>query len=138
VFTATQPGGVRGSAGFARFAIVATLQTAIPVQRGQTASAPVKAVHNNNPHQLMAGKKMPAANTGEAKPITPSGGMIVRTTPNGPRQSACSASAHHTNGQGRASSADGTIQSTTASRGDTAGPKKLFAPGTSGHSAAQY
>jgi hypothetical protein len=114
-----------------RSPIMATL-----VQRGETASAPVHTVQHNEPHQPMAGKRIPAASTGEAQPIIPSGGTMLRRIPTGARQSDCLAFLLHTKGQQMDTIAADVIQSASVSRTETSGPKKLWAPGNSGHRAA--
>src|SRR5215471_4785890 len=114
VFTATQPGGGSGFVECARFAIEVAAIIAIVVQRGQTASVPVNTVQNNKPHQPMAGKRIPAASTGDAQPMIPSGGMTLRRIPTGARQSACFSSRHQTNAHGSARSAADANQSTIA------------------------
>src|SRR6516225_9151671 len=107
------------------------------MERGQPASAPVNTVQPNKPHQPMAGKRIPAASTGDAQPMIPGGGMTLRRIPAGARQSACFSSLHQTNAHGSARSAVDVVQRKSASRTETSGPKKFFAPGTSGQRAAQ-
>src|SRR5215471_15682217 len=109
----------------------------IVVQRGHTASAPVKTVQKNKPSQPMAGKRIPVASMGDAHPIIPSGGTTLRIIPAGARQSDCLALLVHTKGQAMASNAADVIQRISATKVDTSGPKKLLAPRTSGQRAAQ-
>src|SRR5215472_3775646 len=96
VFTATQPGGGSGLAKCAKFAIVASPMVPTVVQRGQIGSAPVNTVQHNKPHQPMAGKRIPAASTGDAQPMIPSGGTTPSRIPSGARQSDCFSLLHQT------------------------------------------
>jgi hypothetical protein len=86
VSTATQPVGGCGSVGWMRFANAANAISDMAALPGQTASAPVNAAQSKKPHRPVAGRRMPAARTGDDQPITPSGGTIVRKTASGTSQ----------------------------------------------------